>query len=88
MRVIKRDGRKENFSSTKLKSSVHNACLGAGLDVKRAKEIEKKVSTKVIRILKGKKEIETIVIVKHIEKELKKINKDCLHVFKHYYDIN
>ncbi len=88
MKVIKRNGIKEEFSSAKLKSSIHNACLGAGFDVKKAKEIEKKVSTRVIRGLKSRREVSTMMIVKAIEGELKNINTDCLYVFKHYYDIN
>lgn len=88
MKVVKRNGKEERFSNTKLRSSIHNACLGAGLDVKEAKKIEKKVSSKVIKTLKGKRRVSTVLIVKHIEKELGRVNKDCMHVFKHYYDIN
>ncbi len=88
MKVIKRNGKEERFSNTKLRRSIHKACLGAGFDVKKAKEVEKEVSKRVERNLKGRSEVSTIVIMRHVEKELKKINKDCTRVFKHYYDIN
>ena len=53
--VIKRDGRKQNFSPAKVKKAVTLACKDAGLSASRTKELIISVADPVIEMYKNKR---------------------------------
>lgn len=88
MYVIKRNSKREKFNGVKLYKSIHNACLSAEMNEKMAKVVSRDVMTGVQKLVKGKKEVESDAIFKHVKKLLSKHNKECAFMYESFRDIS
>lgn len=88
MHIIKRTGRKEEFSERKLFKSVYLACLGSEMDIKTAKQISQNVVKEIRKLVKGKKEIKSDIIFNRVKKILAKHNKECAFMYETHRDIS
>ncbi len=89
LRVIKKDGRREEFDREKLKRGVMRACEKRPIDVER---IDKMIANVEDKLMKRGKEIKSEFIGKLVSSELKKIDKVAYirfaSVYKDFTDID
>ncbi len=72
LRVIKKDGRRENFDCDKIKKGILKACEKRPVSNEQINDIIRNVEEK---IRKDGKEVKTSIIGELVSKELKKIDK-------------
>ena len=69
-KVIKRGGRKQAFSSAKIKRSVYKAARETKLSASKIKELVKDVAEPVIKLYKNKRTVKSVVLRRSILKRL------------------
>ena len=68
--VIKRGGKKQSFSASKIKRSVSKAAREAGLSASQTKKLLTKVASPVIKRFRGKKSVKSSAIRKAVLSKL------------------
>lgn len=71
--VVKKDGRRENFSRDKLSSGVSSACQKRPIAQSQIQAIVEKISNKILQ--RGEKEFSSDIIGKYVMVELKKLDQ-------------
>ena len=89
LKVIKKDGRREDFDRDKLKRGIDKACEKLPIG---SEQIDKIIMNIESQIAKKGKEVETNLIGNIVTKELKRLNKVAYirfaSVYKDFTDIN
>ena len=89
IRVIKKDGKRENFSREKLKRGVLKACEKRPISIET---IDSMIANIENKIMKKGKEVETAFIGELVSKELKKVDKIAYirfaSVYKDFTDLS
>ena len=82
--VVKRKGHTEEFDEKKVYGSVYAACASAHYDEMQCEKIAGEMTKRVKKLLKNKKEIQSIEIRKKIEKELKKKDEELAFFYEQH----
>lgn len=82
--VVKRKGHKERFDEKKTYGSVYAACASAQYSREKCERISEKITKKVKKFTKGKKEVTATKIHDKILYELKKIAKELKFFYEHH----
>ena len=82
--VVKRKGHKEMFDEKKVYGSVYAACASAHYDEMRCEKIAEKLTKKIKKFTKIKKEIQSTEIRKKIENELKKRDEELAFFYEQH----
>ena len=89
LKVIKKDGRRENFDREKVKRGIIRACEKRSISTEKIDHMVNKIEDK---IRKMGKEVKTEVIGEIVSKELKKIDKVAYirfaSIYKDFTDIS
>ncbi|MAG27558.1 transcriptional regulator NrdR [Candidatus Pacearchaeota archaeon] len=89
LRVLKKDGRREDFNRDKLKRGIEKACEKLPVETEK---INRAVANIEDNMIKKGKEVKTEDIGEMVSKELKKLNKVAYirfaSVYKEFVDLN
>ena len=88
MRIIKKDGHEEVFKRDKTYSSIYQSCLNAHHDKDTSKRIANKVTTELIKHLRGKKFVKSETVFKYIATLLEKYDGDVALLYETHRDVN
>jgi transcriptional regulator NrdR family protein len=82
--IVKTKGHTEEFDERKVYGSVYAACASAHYDEIKCENISKEIMEKIKKIVKNRKEIQSLEIRKQIESELKKKDKELAFFYEQH----
>lgn len=89
LRVIKKDGRRENFDPEKIKKGISRACEKRPVSLEKIEQVVREIENKLKN--SNKKEIKSQIIGELIMKELKKLDEVAYirfaSVYRNFKDI-
>ena len=88
MKVIKRDGRIEDFDKKKVYNAAYRSCMNAHLDKGYSDKIAKEVVRDVLSVVRGKKKIKSNDLFQETVKIIKKYNYDAAFLYATHRDVS
>ena len=82
--VVKRKGHTEDFDERKVYASVYAACASAHYEEMECEKIAEKLTKKIKRFIKSKKQAESSEIRRRIENELKKQDEELAFFYEQH----
>ena len=82
--VIKRGGKKQSFSGSKIKGAIEKAAKDAGISSLKRNELIKEVAVPVIDLYKGKRAVKAVELRKSILKRLERRAKSVVSAWRRY----